>query len=45
MMQERLVGLLLIVVERKILKTDNSDAIIDELALSSAELSRALLCR
>ena len=47
MMQERLLidGLLLIAVERKILKTINSDAIIDEFARSSAELSRALLCR
>ena len=43
MMQERLDGLLLIAVKRNILKTINSDAIIDEFARSSAELSRALL--
>ena len=43
MVQERLEGLLLMSVERKILLTLPHEAIIQQIAESSAELSRALL--
>ena len=44
MVQERLEGLLLMSVERKILLTLPHEAIIQQVAQSSAELSRALTC-